>query len=496
MPSFSRPGLLAAGGCPALVSGAPWAVSGGLTIAACRMADPTLPVCGRPLRSTARPTGGHVAGRLAYGVLLSVCIAPLPSLAQAQGHCEIEEAQRLFSERPRQTPEIERLLAACQAVGSTDYRVYMFLGVIARDAGDRAQAITYLRRAHDMAPQEANAALELGFTLEARHPGQAREVYEHILAGDPAARPAALGLARVARRQNRLDEARALYQRLLAVNPEDPQALNGMAWLALAERNREQARAGFEAVLTIEPENEEAKTGLSHAPDVYRYLLDISGEAVSTRLGTSWGYGARATVGVTPFDTLEMGWRQYTDELTSVSAAGFATLPSQNITVGYHRLTPLSHAFSLVYQYRGYDNLPTEHWIDASAAINVTEGLRWFGGYRQSFGAPRYEGRLIRTGLSASFARSWDVAAAIYNSSQPDIGDGRDLWSWGVDVTYSGPRNLLLSVGGGYSPLIENVDLHAHAILPVTDRIALQFMAAHNSTNADTRANAGLVFTW
>ena len=68
-----------------------------------------------------------------------------------------------------------------------------------------------------------------------------------------------LGLARVARSQNRLDEARALYQRLLAVNPKDPEALNGMAWLALANRNREEGRAGFEQVLTIDPDNEEAQ---------------------------------------------------------------------------------------------------------------------------------------------------------------------------------------------------------------------------------------------
>jgi len=48
----------------------------------------------------------------------------------------------------------------------------------------------------------------------------------------------------------------------------------------------------------------------------------------------------------------------------------------------------------------------------------------------------------------------------------------------------------------GYSPLIDNLDLHARAILPVTDRIALQLIAAHNSVNADTRVTAGLRFTW
>ena len=434
--------------------------------------------------------------QLACGALLSVSFAYFPSTANAQPDCEVEKAQRLFGNQPRQTAEVERLLAACQASGSTDYRVYMFLGIVARDAGDRAQAIAHLRKAHEIALQELNPALELGFTLEAQQPSEARSIYEQILARDPTARPALLGLARIARSQNRLEEARALYQRLLAANPNDPEALNGIAWIALAEGRREQGRAGFEHVLTIEPNNPEAKVGLSKAPYDYRYLLDAGGEAVSTAQGGSSGFGVRGTAGVTAFDTLEFGWRHYTDELRTVSAAGLATLPSEDITVGYHRLMPLNYAFSLVYDYRGYTSMPTEHWIDGSVAINVTDGLRWFGGYRQSFGAAQYDGRLVRTGLSATFARSWDVTATVYNSSQPSFHNGEDLWSWVIDVTYAGPRGLLVGAGGGYSPLIDNVDLHARAVLPVTDRVALQVIAAHNSANSDTRVKAGLLFTW
>ncbi|HTB38479.1 MAG TPA: tetratricopeptide repeat protein, partial [Reyranella sp.] len=204
----------------------------------------------------------------------AACAVPIG--ASAQPVCDVEQAQQLFGQQPRPTAEVEQRLAACQAAGSTDYRVYMFLGVMAREAGDRGRAITFLEKAHEMAAQEPNPALELGFTLEAEHAGEAREVYEQILARDPASRPALLGLARVARSQNRLAEARGLYEKLLAVNPKDPEALNGMAWLALANRNREEARAGFEQVLTIEPNNEEAKVGLSKAPDVYRYLLDAN----------------------------------------------------------------------------------------------------------------------------------------------------------------------------------------------------------------------------
>jgi tetratricopeptide (TPR) repeat protein len=430
-------------------------------------------------------------------LLLAACAACLVSIGvRAQPACDVDQAQRLFGQQPRPTAEVERLLAVCEAAGSTDYRVYMFLGVMARDAGDREQAISYLRKAHDMASQEPNPALELGFTLEAHHPPEARKVYEQILARDPASRPALLGLARVARSQNRLAEARGLYAKLLAVNPKDPEALNGMAWLALANRNREEARAGFDQVLTIEPNNEEAKIGLSLAPDVYRYLLDANGMMVSTTQGTSWGYGARGTAGVTAFDTLELGWQHFTNELQTVSFIGLATLPSDDITVGYQRLMPLSYAFSVVYDYRGHASLPTEHWIDGSVAFYLTDWLRWFGGYRQAFGAPQYNGRLIRSGLSATFAPSWEATATVWNSAQAVFNNYQDLWTGVFEITHYGPRNLLVVAGVGYSPLIDNVDLHARAILPVTDRIAVQLIAAHNSINADMRVTAGFRFTW
>ena len=416
--------------------------------------------------------------------------------ASAQPSCDIEQAQRLFGQQPRPTAEVERLLAACEAAGSTDYRVQMFLGVMARDAGDRERAINHLQKAHEMAPQEPNPALELGFTLEAGHPRKARKVYEQILARDPASRPALLGLARVARSQNRLDEAHGLYERLLAVNPKDPEALNGMAWLALADRNRERGRAGFEHVLTIEPDNNEAKIGLSKAPDVYRYLLDASSMLVSTTQGNSAGFGARGMAGVTAFDTLELGWQHFTNELQTVSFIGFATLPSDDITVGYHRLVPLSYAFSLVYDYRGHTSLPTEHWIDGSVAFYLTDWLRWFGGYRQAFGGLQYDGRLIRSGFSATFAPSWEATATVYNSAQAVFNNYQNLWTWVFEITHYGPRNLLLVGGVGYSPLIDNIDLHARAILPVTDRVAVQLIAAHNSSNADMRVTAGLRFTW
>jgi tetratricopeptide (TPR) repeat protein len=433
---------------------------------------------------------------IAIALLLAACaIGPAP-MALAQQGCEIEQAQRLFGQQPRPNATIEPLLAACVAAGATDYRVYMFLGVMARDAGDRARAIDYLKKAHQLDPAAPNPALELAFTLEEKHGSEAAKVYDEVLARDPNNRPALLGQARIARGQYRLDEARAIYERLLAANPKDADALNGLAWLALAHRNRVQGRTGFEYVLTIDPTNEEAKVGLSKADSVYRYLFDADGGFVSTATGTSWGFGGRALLGVTPFDTLELGEFHFTNELQTLSAIGLATLPSDDIRLGWHRLVPLTYSASLVYDYRGHASLPTEHWIDGSVAFYITDYLRWFGGYRQAFGAFQWDGRLIRTGLSASLSPSWEVSATVYDAAQAIFNNYQDIWSWVFDVTYYGPRNMLVVAGVGYSPTINNVDLHARTILPLTDRIALQVAAGYNSINLDTRVTAGLRFTW
>lgn len=416
--------------------------------------------------------------------------------ARAQRACEIDEAQRLFGQRPRPDAAIEPLLQTCVAAGASDYRIYMFLGVMARDAGDRERAIRYLEKAHELDPTAINPSLELGFTLEEKHRREAAKVYRGVLARDPDNRPALLGLARIDRAQNRLDDARAIYERLLAVDPRDPDALNGLAWLQLAERNRTAGREGFEHVLALAPDNEEARIGLSKSESVYRYAFDATGNFVSTASGTSWGFGATALLGFTAFDTLELGETHFGNEIQTLTAVGLATLPSDDIRVGWHRLVPLSYATSLVYDYRGHSNLPTEHWLEASASVYLTDHLRWFAGYRQMLGGLQWDGRVIRTGLAASLSPSWEVSATGFNAAQAIYNNYQNIWSWVVDVTYYGPRNALFVAGVGYSPTINNVDLHARTILPVTDRIAVQLIGGYNSLNVDTRVTAGLRFTW
>ncbi len=146
-----------------------------------------------------------------------------------------------------------------------------------------------------------------------------------------------------------------------------------MAWIALANRQREQGRAGFEHVLALDPNNDEARIGLTKVDDVYRNVVETSGTLVSTSLGTSWGFGARGQFGITAFDTVELGLIHYTEELRTVTAVGVAVLPSNDVTLGYHRLVPLRYAVSLIYDYRAHTGLPTSIGSTAaSATISLT----------------------------------------------------------------------------------------------------------------------------
>jgi tetratricopeptide (TPR) repeat protein len=429
-------------------------------------------------------------------VLTAWLMSSTPWAVEAQQACDVDEAQRLFGEQPKPLPRLRELLAACERAGSRDYRVYMFLGVISRDAGDRTEAIAQLRRAYELAPTEPNPALELAFTLEPKHASQAAQVYRALLARDPDDRAALLGLARVDRSQQRLEDARLIYERMLKKDPWDADALNGLAWLQLANRNREKARSEFETVLAKDPNNDEAKYALTKVNDVYKYVFDTSGAYVSTTNGNSWGFGASALIGLDAFNTIEIGEYHFTNELVTVSSIGLAVLPSNDVRLGFYHAVPTFYNLSLTYDYRTHATLPSEHWIEGGVGFYVTDRIKWFGTYRQAFGATQWNGRLIRTGLGLILSDSWEVGPSVFSSAQGIFNNYQNIFSWVFDVTYRGPENLLVVFGVGYSPMINNVDLHARAIVPMTERFGVTGSIAYNSINADTRATAGLRINW
>jgi tetratricopeptide (TPR) repeat protein len=424
----------------------------------------------------------------------SIMMADRP--AHAQQACEIDRAQELFGRQPRPVEAVEAILDHCSRTDSTDFRIPLFQGVIAREIGHRNEAIRLLEIAHDRAPRENVVRLELAFSLEQSHPHRAAHLYDEVIADDATSRAARLGLARLARTMLELDKARAIYARMLEADPKDVDALNGMAWIALVERDRAGARAGFEGVLALQPQNAEAQIGMNRMGDAWRYRLEAGGSFVGNGSGQSWGGGASLLVALNPTDKLELGEFHYTNELPSVSLAGRTVLPSDDIRLGYYRQVPDKYNWSLTYDFRNHSAAPSEHWIEPGGGFYVSDTIQLFAAYRQSFGAPQWDNRLLRAGAIAALADSWDVVATGYAAAQHDYNDYQPIFSWSLDVNYRWLGDGLLNFGFGYSPLLSNVDLHARAVLPLTQRLGAILSVAHVSVNDDTRASVGLRFSW
>jgi hypothetical protein len=148
------------------------------------------------------------------------------------------------------------------------------------------------------------------------------------------------------------------------------------------------------------------------------------------------------------------------------------------------------------YEYRAHSNAPGEHWIEPAAGVFMTDWLQAFASYRQSFGAPQWDNWLARTGLAASITKEWEAVGTFYVAGQHDYNNYQALMSWGFDVNHHGPFGTLYSVGYGYTPMLNNLDLHARAIVPVTDRLSLVLAIAHYSLNDDTRGTLGVRLRW
>ena len=433
--------------------------------------------------------------------LLPLMLVSMESAAEGAPVCQLDEAQTLFDKPSRDDDAIRHLLQACIDAGSTDYRVYMLLGVTARDQSDLDDAAKFLEKAHDLAPRESAPALELAVTDEWRNePNAARALYQGVLAADPASRPALLGLARVDRSQYRFEEAVEIYNALLRANPKDVDARNGLASIALANRELDTARGEFQSVLKDAPGNAEAQAGLAGVDNTWRYQLDLTGGATNANTGTAGSGGADLLMYVNATDAVELGALFNSDELPSPQLAEQTLLPSDDFRVGFYRNVPSDYHWSVAYDYRNHDGLPSEHWLQANVGSYFGDGLQWFLNARESFGDVRWNNQLIQAGLDIPITASWDVAVSGYyahlqNNSLTFLPGGySESYAVNADIERQGPGNSFFLVGAGYSPDIDNTDVHARLVVPATDRTAILFSIEHVSINNETQATVGWRF--
>ncbi len=430
--------------------------------------------------------------------LLPLLLASVGSAANAAPACQLDKVQMLFERPSHDQAAITQLLQVCVDAGSTDYRAYMFLGVIARERHQMDDAAALLEKAHALAPQESAPTLELALTREWRHePDAARALYQRVLAGDHVSRPALLGVARVDRSQYHFEAAGRIYRALLQVNPQDVDARDGLASVALANRQFDVARDGYRAVLKDAPDNSEAQAGLVAVDSSWRYQLDMSAGAISSNMGTAGTGSIDLLAYLDATDALELGFLHNTEELLSAQLSEQTLLPSDDLRVGYYRTVPLDYHWSLTYDFRHHDGLPSEHWVQANVGRYFAGGLQWFVGARESFGAARWNTQLVQAGLMVPVTGTWDFVGTGYFARYPKIGLSggyRENYALNVDVERQGPGNSFFSAGAGYSPDIDNTDVHARIVLPVADRSAVLFSIEHISINNEFQVTGGLRF--
>lgn len=440
---------------------------------------------------------------IALYLMLVALLTATGSAVRADPLCNMDEAQRLFGQRPRPDSAIEAIFAACLKAGVYDKRIFMLEGVIARDQGRLDDSADLLEKAHRLDLDDPSPALELGVTQEWRHQlPEARLLYAEILEANPRSRAAMLGLARVALAQTNLEEARRIYGEVLVKNPEDIEGKTGLAWSAFADKRFDDARAGFEGVLAAQPQNAAAQQGLDMLKTASRYQLDLTATSVSTRAGHAWGAGSLLVVDVDALNQLEVGQYHYTSQISAPGIATEAMLPRNDVRLGYNRRVPDGYHFSLAYNYRDHGRLPTEHWISASIGDYLARGIQWFAGYRHAFGADQWQGGLASAGLIVPITDGWEAVATVFYAHYRTPGstnlysDKRTGIAYAADLNRQGPGGSFFNIGIGYSPDVENFDQHARWILPVNRQVALLFSVQHSSVTRGIQSTAGMRLHW
>ncbi|MEM7248124.1 MAG: tetratricopeptide repeat protein, partial [Acidobacteriota bacterium] len=151
-------------------------------------------------------------------------------------------------------------------------RAFFELGLLARQAGEREQAVTHLEKALEIQPQQPRAALELGRTLIAlgrkKQGDQWLETHEKLQAAEDARRGARVegqlalmeadrlySQAREEVKQGRIAEAKSSYGRTLELDPAHHGARIELAWLHMADGQHRPAERELRLVLKQEPEH-------------------------------------------------------------------------------------------------------------------------------------------------------------------------------------------------------------------------------------------------
>lgn len=152
---------------------------------------------------------------------------------------------------------LEPVLAALrdQPPGEAYSRVAMELAEALEKSGDRIRAVRVLEdaRSRDARDPELTRALAAAYNRD-KKAEPAERLYRELLAQDPGDAQALNGLGRLlAERKERLGEAAELVQRALAGDPDNPAYLTSQGWVLVQQGKVEEGRVVLERAATASP---------------------------------------------------------------------------------------------------------------------------------------------------------------------------------------------------------------------------------------------------
>ncbi|MBU8975858.1 tetratricopeptide repeat protein [Lysobacter sp. MMG2] len=424
---------------------------------------------------------------------MSPVLLPLiAALAAPPSTCEIELAQQLMAQQPRQDARIQGMLDPCRAAASTDYRVDLLAGVLARDDKRLNDAVDLLSRAHAQAPSELSPMLELAVTYEfQQQPGKAKPLYLRALEIDPTSRAAQLGLARVARQQYRPEEAERIYQALLSKDPNDREARTGLAMAMLQQHRYDEARARLQLLQAAEPDDPEVRAGLTELALGWRHRLDLAVGREDVPQGASNSVAAQWTMAPNARDEFHARYQNNDREVFTQDPIDRAVTPLDSLRVGWLHRVPAQYFWEIAVEYRRHDVIQDTQRVELNVGHRLFGQVQGFAGVRRQFPSG-LDNRLWHLGMSVPMSqRTYATLIAYY--AQPRFGD--DTMAYVADFTYERER-LQLTGGVGYGSDPSNVIAHVRGVWPVSPRQAITFGFEHRSLGGEFDAIVGWRMEW
>jgi tetratricopeptide (TPR) repeat protein len=149
------------------------------------------------------------------------------------------------------------------------------LGKLARQRGDRAEALSYFAAAGNADPQNVRARCEAATMLhELGRGAEAETIYKSVLESDPKRASALSGLAHLAMERGEKAVALAYFEAAVAADPGDPSIGCDAAHMLRELGRHDDAEAMFKAVIDAYPDHGSALRGLG---DLARQRRDRAG---------------------------------------------------------------------------------------------------------------------------------------------------------------------------------------------------------------------------